>query len=60
MLGPQWTGPCPEVTVGAGGLKAACLLMGVAMSPPRWFLGLSHPNTGTYLLLENGSRSWYK
>lgn len=31
---------------GAGGLKAACLLMGVAVSPPRWFLGLSHPNTG--------------
>ena len=28
---------------GAGGLKAACLLMGVAVSPPRWFLGLSHP-----------------
>lgn len=32
MLGPRWTGPCPEVMVSAGGLKAACLLMGVAVS----------------------------
>ena len=38
----------------AGALKAACLLMGVAVSPLRWFLGLSHPNTGSYLLLGRG------
>ena len=40
---------------GAGGLKAACLLMGVAVSPPRWFLGLSHPNTGTICCWRRGA-----
>ena len=32
--GPFGAGPCPEVSVGTGGIKAACLLVGGTMSPP--------------------------
>ena len=31
---PWWTGLGPKVAVGSGGLKAADLLMGGAVSPP--------------------------
>lgn len=42
---------------GLRGLKAACLLVGRALSPPSWLLGLKCLSTDTYRLL---SRSRYR
>ena len=55
VLGPCWTWPCPEAAVGLGGLKAACLLMGGALSPLSELLGLRCPSTGTCRLLGQGT-----
>ena len=45
--------------MGLGGLKAACLLMGGAVSLPSGLLGLRRPSTGDYRLLGQGrAGSW--
>ena len=47
---------CLDMAVGSGSLRAASLLMGGAVFPPGWRLGLRRPSTGAYRLL-GGARS---